>query len=86
MNHTPYETFIWFYGVVEDVKDPLELGRVRVRCLGFHNGDTNAIPKETLPWAQTLSPTISPSIGGIGMSSTGLKQGSWVFGFFQDGK
>ena len=31
--------FIWFVGVVEDRNDPDQLGRVRVRCLGFHTED-----------------------------------------------
>ena len=33
------EGFVWFYGVVEDRKDPLFLGRVKVRCIGFHTDD-----------------------------------------------
>ena len=28
--------FVWFTGVVEDRYDPDKLGRVRVRCLGYH--------------------------------------------------
>ena len=28
--------FIWFVGVVENRNDPAELGRVQVRCLGYH--------------------------------------------------
>ena len=28
--------FVWFVGVVEDRHDPDLMGRVRVRCLGFH--------------------------------------------------
>ena len=35
--------FIWFAGVVEDRQDPLKLGRVRVRCLGYHTEDKNAL-------------------------------------------
>ena len=31
--------FIWFTGVVEDRDDPEALGRVRVRCLGYHSED-----------------------------------------------
>ena len=31
--------FVWFTGVVEDRNDPAKLGRVRVRCLGFHTED-----------------------------------------------
>ena len=30
------EGFIWWQGVVEDREDPLMLGRVRVRVLGYH--------------------------------------------------
>jgi hypothetical protein len=29
--------FVWWFGVVEDRIDPLELGRCRVRCFGWHN-------------------------------------------------
>ena len=29
--------FVWFVGVVEDRNDPDQLGRARVRCLGFHS-------------------------------------------------
>ena len=36
--------FIWFIGVVEDRNDPSKLGRVKVRCLGFHTEDKNDIP------------------------------------------
>ena len=28
--------FVWFVGVVEDRNDPKKVGRVRVRCLGYH--------------------------------------------------
>ena len=28
--------FVWFTGVVENRNDPAKLGRVQVRCLGFH--------------------------------------------------
>ena len=34
--------FIWFVGVVEDRNDPERIGRVRVRCLGFHTEDLNS--------------------------------------------
>ena len=39
--------FIWFIGVVEDRNDPSKLGRVKVRCLGFHTEDKNDIPTQT---------------------------------------
>ena len=27
------DVFVWFTGVVEDLNDPAQLGRVKVRCL-----------------------------------------------------
>ena len=75
----------WFTAVVEDVSDPTNSGRVRIRCLGFHNGDKAELPTEDLPWATCLLPVTSASILGIGTSATGLVPGSWVFGFFRDG-
>lgn len=75
----------WFTAVVEDVSDPLQQGRVRVRCLGYHTDDTSELPKEDLPWATCIMPVTSPCVSGIGQSATGLVPGSWVFGFFRDG-
>jgi hypothetical protein len=79
------EDFIWFFGVVEDRADPLELGRVRVRCYGWHTEDKREIPTEDLPWAQPMQPITSGAMGDIGRSPTGLVEGSWVIGFFADG-
>lgn len=78
-------SFVWFTGVVEDIKDPYEMGRVRVRCIGFHTDDKNLIKTEDLPWATPLMPVNSASMSGIGFSATGILQGSWVVGFFRDG-
>lgn len=78
-------SFIWWQGVVEDVKDPLKLGRCRVRILGFHTENKIDIPTEKLPWAYPVQPITSAAISGIGYSPTGLVCGSWVIGFFRDG-
>ena len=43
--------FLWFTGVVEDRDDPDKLGRVRVRCVGYHTDDVNKIPTADLPWS-----------------------------------
>jgi hypothetical protein len=75
----------WFTAVVEDVSDPTNGGRVRVRCLGFHTDDKSELPTEDLPWATCLLPVTSASTSGVGTSATGLVPGSWVFGFFRDG-
>ena len=77
--------FYWFHGVVEDVSDPLQLGRVRVRCLGFHTDDRGLLPTSGLPWALCMLPITSPSMAGVGQSATGILPGSWVIGFFRDG-
>ena len=77
--------FIWFFGVVEDILDPLKVGRVRVRCYDWHPSDKGALPTNQLPWAQVMMPANNAAISGIGTSPNGLKQGSWVVGFFLDG-
>jgi hypothetical protein len=78
--------FTWFVGVVEDINDPVELGRVRVRCFGWHTEDKGQIPTDMLPWAIPVNPVSSASDQGVGESPTGLLVGSWVVGFFIDGE
>lgn len=77
--------FTWFTGVVEDIMDPKQMGRVRVRCFGFHTDDRGELPTDRLPWATVLLPATSASMSRIGTSATGLLPGSWVVGFFRDG-
>ena len=76
--------FSWFIGVVEDRKDPKKAGRVRVRCLGYHNADIQKIPIEDLPWASVMMPVTAGANSGIGMSPHFLIEGTWVVGFFRD--
>lgn len=76
----------WFTGVVEDRFDPDTLGRVRVRIFGLHTDDLAKIPTTDLPWAHVVMPPTSASISGVGLSPTGLVEGSWVVGFFADGE
>jgi hypothetical protein len=71
--------FVLWVGIVEDIFDPLKLGRVRVRAIGFHNPDRVKMPTATLPWATVIkSPT-----GSVGTSR--LEIGDWVTGYFLDG-
>lgn len=79
--------FIWFYGLVEDIKDPLKLGRLRIRILGDHTQSKkqNRIPTDSLPWAYPISGINSASVNGIGVSPTGIINGTWVYGFYADG-
>jgi Gp5 N-terminal OB domain len=71
------EGFVWFIGVVEDRMDPEKMGRVRVRCFGWHTDDKNLIPTADLPWAHPVVPTNHPA-------SYCPKEGDYVFGFFLD--
>lgn len=71
--------FVWWFGVVENRLDPLELGRCQVRCFGWHTEDINQIPIDKLPWAHPIVPygvkTVQPPT-----------EGTMVFGFFADGE
>ncbi len=73
-----------YLGVIEDILDPLKVGRVRVRVFGLHTDDKSLIPTESLPWSDVAIPVTSASLSGIGHSPTGLLRGSWVIVFFTD--
>lgn len=76
---------MFYTGVVEDIQDPMMLGRVRVRVVGVHTENKVLLPSEDLPWATPVMPITSASMNGIGASPTGLVCGSWVIVFFTDG-
>jgi len=76
--------FAWFFGVVEDRKDPLKIGRVKVRILGYHDDDKNVLPTTKLPWATPIQGVTSAAVSGKGWTPLGLVEGTWVFGFFAD--
>jgi hypothetical protein len=72
--------FIWWIGVVENTFDPLKMGRLRVRIIGWHNEDTNLMPSDSLPWADPLLPLTETN------KTLDVKEGDWVMGFFTDGE
>ncbi len=76
--------FQWFVGVVEDRQDPKHLGRVRVRCLGYHTENHGDLPTSDLPWAHPMNPITSATVSGVGQTPLGVVEGTWVVGFFQD--
>ena len=78
--------FVWFSGVVEDRLDPQYLGRVRVRCVGFHTDNKQDLPTADLPWAMVVHPVTSSGISGLGQSPSFMVEGTWVFGYFRDGE
>jgi hypothetical protein len=71
--------FIWWMGYVEDRKDPLKLGRCRVRCIGWHNPNKVQLPTNSLPWATSSIPINMPNVYPP-------REGDMVFGFFLDGE
>ena len=74
------------FGKVEYILDPLKLGRVKIRVLGFHDNRTNGaykIATKDLPWSQVMMPANTPAINGIG-SSVNLLVGTLVAGEFLD--
>ena len=85
MNEFMGGNFIWFHGVVEDIDDPLQLGRCRVRVFGLHTPDKQKLATDTLPWAMPMQPVTSAAVSGVGSSPTGILQGTHVLGFFRDG-
>jgi len=71
--------FIWWIGFVENRQDPLKLGRLKVRCVGWNADNKMELPTDILPWAQVAFP----------INNTNPycpKEGDMVFGFFMDGE
>lgn len=75
----------WFIGVVKDINDPIELGRVKVRIFGVHSENVQDISDGDLPWAQVAVPITEGGSSGIG-TNIGIKPQAQVYGIFLDGK
>lgn len=74
-------------GIVEDVNDPLQLGRVRVRWVGIHISNLSMLPVDMLPWSNVMGSVYSASISGVGTAPVGLVCGTMVLGIpLDDGK
>ena len=83
--------FVWWTGIVEGRRDPLKLGRIQVRCFGWHTeyrkddkegeaGSYGTIECEDLLWAQ-------PILSANWYQNTQVpKEGEMVIGFFIDGE
>lgn len=70
--------FHWWFGVVENRIDPLQLGRCQVRIFGVHTSSLVDVPSEDLPWAMPVH-----ALNNQTFSTP--KEGDYVFGFFLDG-
>lgn len=78
--------FFWWVGVVEDREDPLKSGRCRVRIIGYHPDDKELVATADLPWALAMQPITSAALSGKGSSPVGPLPGTWVIGFYADGR
>lgn len=76
--------FKMWIGVVESRADPENLGRCKVRVLGYHTANTVTLPTKDLPWATVMMPVTSASMSGVS-ETPALLPGSTVVGFFADG-
>jgi len=72
-----------FIGIVTNVNDPHQSGRVQVRVFGRHSDVAN-IPDADLPWAQVLQPVTSAARGRMGTAPVGMIVGSRVYGNWLD--
>ena len=95
-------SFYWFIGQVADdstwrenqnpgkfekVEDMPAWGyRYKVRIIGHHDQDEADVTAEQLPWAQVMYPVTAGTGHGGSYQSPAIRQGSFVFGFFLDGK
>ncbi len=75
--HIGHDGFIWFIGVVESTDDALNIGRVKVRIIGWHTAELST---NDLPWAYPIQPITDST------TTHTLKPNDWVVGFFLDGK
>lgn len=78
-NFSGFDSTKFWIGEIEDIHDPLGVGRCRVRVIGYHSDDKKLFPTEDLPWAHsvfsmnTSKTRSSPSLG------------DWVLGVYLDG-
>ena len=95
-------SFLWFIGQVADDstwrenQNPSKFEKVeempawgyryKVRIIGQHEQEESDVSAEQLPWAQVMYPVTAGSGHGGSYQTPAIKQGSFVFGFFLDGK
>ena len=71
--------FVWWFGIVENRFDPLNIGRCKVRCFGWHTHKQSEISVDDLPWAHPVVPYGAKAVQPP-------SEGTMVFGFFADGQ
>ena len=88
-NYAGRDGFYWWIGQVETQKGGQAKSddRYKVRIVGQHLKDCNAVAYDDLPWAIVMMPATAPRReGGTSFQSVEYKAGDWVIGFFLDGR
>ena len=76
----------FWIGQVEEIDEPKQSNRFRVRIVSVHSSDCSAVPTEDLPWAHSALPVTVPyKTGGVSGATANLEEGDWVFGAWLDG-
>ena len=70
--------YTWWVGVVENIEDPLKIGRCKIRIFGWHTDNLQLLPTKELPWASAAQAT-----NGSGSFSVPTP-GDYVTGYFAD--
>ena len=82
--------FYWWMGQIETQKGSQPKpndDRYKVRIVGQHLKDCNAVAYDDLPWAIVMMPATAPRReGNTNFTSVKYKAGDWVVGFFLDGR
>ena len=60
--------------------------RYKVRIIGLHDKEETTIASEQLPWAQVMYPVTAGGGQANASTTSALRQGNFVFGFFLDGQ
>ena len=91
-NHSNFagrDGFYWWIGQIETKRGTQKKEydvQYKVRIVGHHLSNCNAVPSEDLPWAIVMMPAIAPRRpGNTDGQSIKYDSGDWVIGFFLDG-
>lgn len=87
-NFVGRDGFYWWIGQVETQKgqQPKGDGKYKVRIVGQHLKNCDAVSYDDLPWAIVMMPATAPRReGGTDYSNAKYQAGDWVIGFFLDG-
>lgn len=83
-NFVGKDGFHWWVGQVEATDSSgKNSNRYKVRIVGHHLQSCEKQKTDDLPWAFAVAPTTAP-YSQTGGTTTNLKRGDWVIGFFMD--